>query len=155
MNIGIIIHSHTGHTLSVAEKLQDELLKTGHSARIERVSAINEDPSSAKNIQLKTAPDIKDYDRLIIGAPVRGFSLSSVMEEYLSQLTSLKDKKIDCFVTQAFPYPWMGGNRSINQMKDICEAKDGKVYKKGIINWSHKNRDKKIADLVENFKKSE
>ena len=42
MNIGIIIHSFTGNTLSVAEKIRDELGKSGHKASIERVKAVGE-----------------------------------------------------------------------------------------------------------------
>ncbi len=37
MKIGIIVHSQTEHTYSVAQKLQDKLLDNGHETNLERV----------------------------------------------------------------------------------------------------------------------
>ena len=37
MNIGIIVYSQAGKTLSVAEKIGDKLREKGHSVQIERV----------------------------------------------------------------------------------------------------------------------
>jgi flavodoxin len=148
MKIGIIVYSRTGNTLSVAEKLKGELTAAGHSAILEKVKAVNEDPS-AKSIQLKTIPDTSAYDVLIFGAPVQAFSLSAIMKAYLSQLSSLKGKKVCCFVTQHFPYSWMGGNHSIKQMRKICQDKEGKIFETGIVNWSHKERESRITQVIE------
>ena len=147
MKIGLIIHSHTGNTLFVAEKIKETLVDKGHSAVIERVCAVNEDPSAKGAVQLKNAPNTIGYDALIFGAPVRGYSLSPVMRAYLKQLPSLKEKIVGCFVTQHFPKPWMGGSRAIKQMKALCESKEGALYDTGIINWSSKNRDSLIAQV--------
>jgi len=153
MRIGIVVHSHTGNTLSVAQKIKEELSAAGHTVALEQVTAVNEDPSAAGNIQLKTAPEVDSYDELIFGAPVRGLSLSPVMKAYLSQLRSLSGKKVACFVTQHFPYPWMGGTRSVRQIKEICEAKGANVSQTGIVNWSHKERERKIEEVVKNLGK--
>jgi NAD(P)H dehydrogenase (quinone) len=152
MNVGIIIHSYTGHTLSVAQRLREKLIEAGHSVNLERVTAVNEDPSAAGNIQLKMIPDISAYDGLIFAAPVRAFSLSPVMRVYLTQLPSLSDKRVGCFVTQQLPYPWMGGNRAIKQMKRICKTKGQNIFEAGIVNWSHKEREKKIMHVIEKLK---
>ena len=40
MNIGIIVYSQTGNTLSVAKKLEEKLSLAGHSATLEQVKAI-------------------------------------------------------------------------------------------------------------------
>lgn len=69
MKVGIIIHSHTGNTLSVAERLKEKLVAVGHQATIDQVTAVNEDPSA--KVELKTMPDTSTYDALIFGAPVR------------------------------------------------------------------------------------
>ncbi len=122
MNIGIIVHSCTGNTLSVAEKLKESLTLKGHKVTLERVTAVDESPQ-ASTFQLQTIPRIESYDCLFIGEPVRGFSLSPVMSLYLTQLTNLKDKIIGCFVTEFFPYPWMGGSRAVNQMRKLCDQK--------------------------------
>ncbi|MDD3151084.1 MAG: flavodoxin domain-containing protein [Candidatus Gastranaerophilales bacterium] len=151
MYIGIIVHSHTGNTLLVAQRLKEKFIEAGHFAKLDRVTAVNEEPSASANVELETAPDISEYDAIIFAAPVRGFSLSPVMKKYLLQLSTLKGKKVGCFVTQFFPYEWMGGKSSIKQMKIICESKEANVYETGIINWSNKQREKKINDLMEKF----
>ena len=153
MKVGIIVHSFSGNTLAVAQELREELISLGHSVNLEQVTAFNEEPSAARNIQLKTIPNIYGYDALIFGAPVRGFSLSPVMKSYLSQIPSLKGKKVSCFVTQFFPFTWMGGNRTISQIKEVCELKDVNVLQTGIVNWSHRERDKKITEVVKKLSK--
>jgi flavodoxin len=112
MQIGIIVHSNTGNTLLVAERLMEKLSSLGHRVSIERVSAINDDEQDVQNIRLSKKPEPGAYDVLIFGAPVRGFSLSPVMRAYLSGVT-LSGKKTACFITQGFPSPWMGGNRAL------------------------------------------
>ena len=149
MNIGIIVHSHTGNTLSVAEKLKESLTLKGHIVTLERVIAVDGSPK-ASNIQLKAIPIVEDYDYLFFGAPVWAFSLSSVMKLYLTQLTSLKGKKIGCFVTQRFPYSWMGGSRAVNQMIKLCDQKGAMTSKIGVINWSSNKRSNKIDTVIEN-----
>ena len=153
MNIGIIVHSHTGNTLSVAEKLKDKFLAEGHLVTLEQVTAVNEDPAAAANVELKTIPDIAGYDVLILGSPVRAFSLSPVMLLYLNQLPSLQGKKISCFVTQQLPFAWMGGNRSIKQMKKAIISKKGTVDETGVVNWSSKKREDLITDIINRLTK--
>jgi len=148
MKVGIIIHSHTGNTLSVAEKIRDSLLAAGHAVSLERVTAVNEDPKAAGNVQLASIPDTSEYDAVIFGAPVRGLSLSPVMMAYIDQLPPLQGKKAGGFVTQFFPYPIMGGNRAINQMKKACASKGITVSETGIVNWSNRQREKMISDVV-------
>lgn len=153
MNIGIIVHSHTGHTLSVAESLKQRLDGAGHNAQIERITAVNEDPSNKGNVQLAKAPRTDGYDVLIFGAPVRGYSLSPVMKAYLAQTSSLEGKKVGCFVTQFFPSPKMGGNQSIQQFIDLCRKKGGAPVDTGIVNWTGLGREKKIEALVDQMMK--
>lgn len=153
MKVGIIVHSHTGNTLSVAERLKEKLHEAGHLVNLEQVIAINEDPSSTGNIQLKTIPDISAYNVLIFGAPVRGFSLSPVMKAYLAQLPEMPGKKIGCFVTQQFPYRWMGGTQAIKQLEKYCETKGKSIYETGIVNWSHKEREEKIIEVINKLSK--
>lgn len=37
MKIGIILHSQTGNTLSVANKLKEKLISLGHTVNLEQV----------------------------------------------------------------------------------------------------------------------
>lgn len=151
MKIGIIVYSKTGNTNSVAQKLMERLIKAGHYVTIEHVSAVNDEQTDLDKIELKTIPDVGAYDALIFASPVRGGSLSQVMTAYLSRVASLQGKKVACFVTQLFLFKWMGGNRSIEQMKRICVLKGAEVLGSGIVNWSSLSRNKKIVEMVEKF----
>ena len=85
---------------------------------------------------------------LIFGAPVQAFSLAPAMNAYMSNIPSLKEKKVGCFVTQFFPYSWMGGKRTIGQIKKMCEFKGAEIFDFGIINWSNKNRKNMITNTI-------
>ncbi|MHB1154824.1 MAG: flavodoxin family protein [Eubacteriales bacterium] len=149
MKVGIIIHSRTGNTLSVAQKIKEKLTEAGHSVSLEQIKAANDEPSAAGPLQLLNEPDIKDYELLIFGAAVHGFQLSAAMKTYLSRLQTLKGKKIVCFVTHHFPYQWMGGNGAVKKMKSLCYDKGEKILLTDIINWSNKNREAEIIKLLE------
>ncbi len=152
MKIGIIIHSQTGHTYSVAQKLQEKLSAAEHEVKVERVTPIGEVNPSSKNIKFETLPDLDAYDAIIFGAPVQAFSLSTIMKTYMNQIKSLNDKKVACFVTKGVPFNWTGGNKAISQMKKIIESQGGTVIGTGIIIWRDK-REEQIAELVEKFSK--
>jgi menaquinone-dependent protoporphyrinogen IX oxidase len=153
MKIGIIVHSQTGNTLSVAQRLKGKLLEVGHTVDIEKIVPLDAKQMDVKKVQIETMPNIEQYDALVFGAPVQGASVSAVMKAYLSQLASLKGKKAACYVTEFFPFAWMGGNKSIEQMKKICEAKDTEVCGTGVINWKNAHREEMINGLVEEFSK--
>lgn len=93
----------------------------------------------------------KGYDAFIFGAPVRGFALSLVMRAYLNRLKAGINKKAACFVTEFFPFPLMGGNQAIDQMKQLCNSKGITICGTGVVNWSNINRKKKISGIMEDF----
>ena len=149
MRLGIIVHSYTGNTFSVAEKLQAKLIETGHQAEIERIKIVGGEQPNSVQFQIENPPDAGQYDALIVGGPVRGFSVSPVIAAYLQQVSSLKDKKVACFVTKHLSSSWTGGNRALKSMKSFCEAKGGTVAGTGIIFWKSKDRDREIDALAE------
>jgi NAD(P)H dehydrogenase (quinone) len=152
MKIGIIVHSQTGHTLSVAHKLREQFLNAGHTVSIERVAASNDKETNVDSIALIYAPKLDEFDMLVFGAPVRGYMLSPVMQAYLRQLPSLKGKVVSGFVTQFFPKPTMGGNQAIERLSAICRSKGVEVTKTGIINWLNPFKRKKlIVETVDKF----
>jgi len=153
MKIGIILYSQTGNTYSVSLKLKEKLITAGHSVDIERLKVVGEVQSVIKDIKFETLPDTERYDVLVFGSPVQAFSLSSVMANYLMQIASLQGKKVALLVTQFFPFPWMGGNRTVGQMKKICESKGAAVCGAEIVNWSNPSRKKRITEVVEKFSK--
>lgn len=148
MNLGIIVYSQTGNTHSVALRLQEKLAAAGHTVALERIEVIGE-VVPGKPVQFKTLPDAEKYDALVFGAPVQAFSLCQPMLDYLKQVASLQGKKVACLVTQALPYPWLGGNRAIGQMKRLCEAQGATVCGSGIVNWMKKSREQQIVQVVD------
>ena len=148
MNIGIIIFSRTGNTLSVAQKVRDACVAQGHTAVIERVTAENEDPNTKGPVLFKSTPDPTHFDAVIFGAPVQGFSLSPIMKAYLAQIPQIEGKMVNCFVTQHFPKAWMGGKQAIRQMRDLCKTKGMDIAETGIVNWTSKSRDDQITGVA-------
>ncbi len=153
MNIGIILYSQTGNTYSISLKLKEKLIIAGHSVDIERLKVVSEVRSGIKDIKFEMLPNAEAYDVLVFGSPVQAFSLSSVMANYLTQIASLQGKKVALLVTQFFPFPWMGGNRTVGQMKKICESKGAAVCGAEIVNWSNPSREKRITEVVEKLSK--
>lgn len=152
MKIGIIVHSQTGNTYEVAQKLSESLSTAENDVEIQRVSMVGGDKPQGKNIEIENPPDLNSYDALIFGAPVHAFSLAPAMKVYLGQIPSLQDKKTALFVTKALRFEWTGGTRAIGQMKKICQSKGGIIMGTGIVVWN-KQRDEKIAEVARKFSK--
>lgn len=147
MKIGIVVYSQTGNTFEVAQKLEEAFSKKGNSVKIERIAMINEKERDINKIQIRNFPDLSKYDALIFGSPVHAFSLSHPMTAFMSQIPTLQDKRIACFVTKGLPLNGTGGNQAIGQMKKICESKNGKVSGTWILVW--KDREKQISKILE------
>jgi multimeric flavodoxin WrbA len=151
MKIGIIVHSQTNNTYSVALKLEEKLKEAGNEVEVKRVSMVGGDkPANKGKIHLENPPIIDEYDAIIFGAPVHAFALAPAMQIYLEQLPSLQDKKVALYVTKNLRFEWTGGSRAVGQMKNYVYSKGGILMGTGIVIWN-KNRDKKIAELVEYF----
>jgi NAD(P)H dehydrogenase (quinone) len=150
MKIGIIVHSQTNNTYSVAEKLQGKLQEAGNDVKIEKVNMVGGNKPQGKDIQIENPPEVAGYDALVFGSPVHAFSLAPAMKIYLEQIPSLQDKKVALFVTKGVPSKWTGGSRAIGQMKKICESKGGAIVGTDIVVWRG-DIDKKIAELIRKF----
>lgn len=150
MNIGMIVYSQTGHTLSVAETLRDKLIASGHGITLEQIE-VEGDVAPGQEVHFKTLPDPAPYDTLILAAPTQAFSLVEVMKQYLAQVDSLSGKSIACLTTEFFPFPWMGGNRAIRQMTDLATAKGAAVRGGGVINWSRMGRERQIVEVTDSL----
>lgn len=148
MNIGIIVFSNTGNTLSVAQKLKESLTSKGHIASLARVEQVSDSSRTAGPVKLKSAPTVNEYDAIIFASPVQAFSLAPVMRLYLSQISSLADKVVCCFVTQHLTKPWLGGSKAIRQIKAACRKNGADVRLSGIVNWSSSSRNQQIDDIV-------
>ena len=155
MKIGIIVHSNTGNTLSVAKKLEKTFSKKGHEVKIGKLELPEDFKPGSSKIEFLSVPSLDRYDCLVFGSPVEAFSLSAVMVKYLKEKApSMKGRKVLLYVTKALPFNWTGGNRAIKQMKKLVSAKGGKVIESGIVVWKEKHREGRIANLVETFTRS-
>ncbi|MBN1539170.1 MAG: flavodoxin family protein [Candidatus Thermoplasmatota archaeon] len=149
MRIGLIVHSQTGNTLSVAEKIEKRLSGKGHDVKLEKVVPKGEVKPGQKNVEFESKPDVKDYDAIIFGAPVNGFSLSVPMKAYMEGLPSLKGKKVALLTTKALIFNWTGGNGTIRKMKKISGSKGAEVLGSGIVIWREKGRERNIEEVVD------
>ena len=149
MNIGIAVYSWSGNTLSVAKKLEERLSATGHSVNLQEVKLTRERKQGARDFQIGDSPDVEPYEALVFGSAVEAFSLSPVLTAYLKQIGSLEGKKVACLVTQQFPYPWMGGNRAIRQMRKLCQSKGATIVGSAVVNWAKSRRERTAAAAIE------
>ena len=150
MNIGIVVHSQTGHTLSLAEILKERLLADGHAVTLEQVETSGRAKAGAADVQLKTKPEVAPYDALVLGCPVWGGVMSSAMTSYLEQVPSLEGKRVACMVTHIFP-PGLGANQTLSQMREVCESKGATVCGSGSVSWFPLGRRRRIAEVVDNL----
>ncbi|MGB4589755.1 MAG: hypothetical protein WBI17_11055 [Clostridiaceae bacterium] len=151
MKVLTVLHSLTGHTLYVVNKLNDKLKENGIQVDLERLEPVGGEVRSEMDFQrIKLQPkyNVKDYDVVIFAGPVRGFSMSMVIKSYLLSLLTLDNKKVFCIVTHFFPFPGMGGTNAIKQMKNEVIDLGGEVVDTEIINWKAFGREKKINAVV-------
>ncbi len=153
MKIGIIVYSQTGNTYEAAENIKEALSSKGHSVDIERVEVDDEKERDINKIKIDNFPDLTQYEGVIFGSPVHAFSLSQPMSAYMSQITSLKDKKLACFVTKSLPFNITGGNQAVSKMKKIAESKGGSIYESAIIVWT-KDRENQISKATEKLSRT-
>lgn len=151
MKIGIVVYSQTGHTLSVAERLHDSLKSKGKDVTLAKIGSTRNMKNNPSNFEITKAPKIDNYDIIIFASYVEAFMLCPVMKRYLSDVTSLKGKKVWCFVTEQFPYAWMGGNKANRKIASICKEKGATVEKAKVINWGNKKREDMIKKLINDF----
>ena len=147
MNIGIIVYSQTGHTLSVAEKIKATCVAAGHTAEIEQITIQKQEKADAA-VVLRDIPDTTKYDLLLFGAPVQAFSLCRAMMLYLKQAESMKGVPTGGFFTQGLPKLWMGGNRSWKQFRSLCQRRGADPVRLGHVHWKSEQRDEQIAAIV-------
>jgi len=148
MRVGMIVYSHTGHTLAVAERLKERLSAIGHRVTLERLETLGPLSPSAERVELKTKPFVGGYDALVLGSPVRGGRMSAPMRSYLEQVPSLEGKKVACLVTGFFPAAW-GRNQTLTEMEEACESKGAEVCGSESVGWFNLRRHRQISKVAD------
>jgi flavodoxin len=139
----IVYFSYSGHTEAVAKTLYEQMIQK-EAAVLIKLEALN----PKDNPTLLHAPDIKAYDEIILGTPVRGFQLPPIMVEFIKTIDN-SDIPLSLFVTHHFKPDFLGGNQTINQFKKL--AKTHQIKETEIISWRAKNKDARIASLLSKF----
>jgi len=151
MKVLAVVHSLTGNTLYVVNRLIEKI-KTGETQveieKLEPVGGENTREMNLNKIKLLRKFNPSDFDTLILACPVRGFSMSSVLKAYMAMSESFNGKKVVCLVTHYFPFAWMGGTRAIRQMVEEVQSLGGEVIGTGIISWKVGGRESKIEKVT-------
>jgi hypothetical protein len=148
MNIGLIVYSDTGNTLSVAERLKDKLKANCHTAGMVRLVAKAGYGPGRAFPGFKEIPSLDRYQGLVFAAPVNAFSLCLPMKTYLPTIGALDGRKTALLVTEHLPFAWMGGKQAIGWMRRACALKGADVRGFGIVNWSRQDRERRIDAAV-------
>jgi len=150
INIGIIVYSRSGHTLSVAQGLQHKLSAAGHTATLTQVEAVEPVSPTATSVELKAWPEIDAYEALVIGAPSWGGTPPPPFRVYLEEIGSLEGKKVACLATGVCPAS-CGRNQTLPHMQQTCESKGATVLGSGSVCWWSLRRKRQIAKLVDSI----
>jgi hypothetical protein len=148
MNIGIIVYSQTGHTLSVATRLQQRLIALGHTANLEQVETVGRANPGKPSDTLRTAPSIDGYDALVLGSPVWGGAPAWPTTTYLDTIASLRRHHVALLVTGALPAA-IGRNQTLATLSELCQSKGATVVGSGSVCWLSLNRGPQIAEAVD------
>jgi len=149
LKIAIIIHSKTGNTKSVAERIQEKLVAQGHQVMLEEIAGSDDEEMKLAKIILTKSPESEEYDGYVFGAPVRAFCLSPIMKAYLSKIQDLQGKPVYCFLTQHFRFRFLGGNNALKQFKQALNQKSALILGTNIVNWKNKKRSQLIEETVD------
>jgi hypothetical protein len=147
MKVGIIVHSFTGNTLTVAEKVKETLEAAGHAVTLERVTVKDENPNAATPVTLANAPEAAGYD-LALSRARTGVLAFAGMKTYLEQISDLQGCKVGCFVTHFFPSRGWGRSTRFPDGKP-ARRKHGHVVADGSVSWSRKSRQQQIDRVAE------
>jgi hypothetical protein len=151
VNVGVIVYSWTGHTLSVATKLQEALSADGHAVRLERLETVGPVSPAATSAALVTVPAIDGHDALVLACGVQGGRPAVPMASYLAQVGSLADVRVAFLVTHFFPPQW-GRDQALAQMQEMCASKGATVCGSGGVRWFGLRRGKRVAGAVERLR---
>lgn len=150
MRIGMIIHSQTGHTLSVAEKAGDRLRAAGHEVTLIALKTATPASGPARaSAEPLVFPPLTGFDGLVFGSHVEAGGLAPAMRQALSGMASITGKKAACLVTQHFPFAWLGAKRALLQMDVLCLGKGASAVIGTSVQWGARDRDARIGQALD------
>lgn len=126
MNIGIVVHSLSGHTQAMAERIAQKLREKNHSVTLTQlqtdVPIKSGSVHQAMKFSIVNLPDCSACDAILVGGPVWAFSASPVIVAAIESLKNITGKTALPFATMAFPFSFMGGNQALGLMSRKLSA---------------------------------
>lgn len=153
MKIGFIVHSQSGNTLSVAQKVIDQLKAQGHDVMLTHIKDEDVNVSMQHPERFITVVDevTSNVDVLFIGGWVQAFSLCRGLNFAIQHHFNIQSKETHLFLTHHFPFEWMGGTNAMKQLTKHVIAKEHQVKTTKIFNWSRKNNQQLIEQWVDSM----
>ncbi len=150
MKVGIVIHSQTGNTASLAGKIAEALRQKGHEAEVHLLRPVGVVKPSSKKIEFRREPDLSEYDTILYGCPVWAFNASNVIVAYLNKLTVLKGIKVLPFVTHGL-FKFMGAKRAIDRMTSLLDMMMADVIEGEMMFRFFTENKKRTEETVQNI----
>jgi flavodoxin len=148
VNVGIFVYSHTGHTLTVAEKVKERLSAYGRTVTLTELETVAPLKMGDTTAELRSTLTLDAYDVVVFACPVRGGTPAPPMRSFLEGLPTLMGKRVVCLVTGILPAAW-GREQTLAQMVALCESKGATVVGSGSVWWLSLNRGRQIDDVVD------
>jgi flavorubredoxin len=139
MKVGIIVHSQSGHTAIFGKSIAEYLRQNGIEAEVGLLRVSGTLRPGSKDITIRSLPEIKEYDTILLGGPVWGMNVSPVIPAYLNSLDSLKGRKTLPFVTYALPWKALGANQALKKMKRYLEILHADVLEGEALHYFFKS----------------
>lgn len=154
MKINLYIYSMTGNSLSVAQKLVDDVIAPAHTYEISRIKPNDDQQMDIGKILLAPMAGCSNADMIVIGGPVHAFRASPAMVKAAVDMKDLRGKPAAIFVTEALPYDWMGGRSAIRKIEKILTENGANVISTGIIHWNRSDRQRQIDSFFSAFRRT-
>ena len=157
MNIGIIIHSQSGHTAALAKAIAGKFRQNNHEVTIKSLQTSGLTKPGSRHFSISNTPDeeeMEGFDIILFGGPVWAFKASPVIMEYLRWLKKLNGKKALSFVTMGFPYKSLGGTRALRSMNEEIKASGGTILPGEILHYFFGFNKLKLQEAVESIYKN-
>jgi flavodoxin len=153
MNIAIVIHTNSGHTLKFAQAIREKLVALGHEVDLTGLRilgtvapGLNLLPGTGGRFSIKSPPDVSGFDIVLVGGPVWMFKASPVIMRFLAEdLPVLKGKKALSFVTMGIK----GGVRALRMMNVELEASGADVLEGEVLRYFMKVNESQMTAAVE------
>jgi NAD(P)H dehydrogenase (quinone) len=149
MKVGIFVHSQSGNTAKLALAITHALRDKGHTVDVELLRPIGKVAVRARHVEFRTLPETDEFDTLLVGGPIWGFTASPVVVSLLNQLKSLKGKKVLFFLTSGFPSAISGCKGAQTKVKKLLEELGATVLEGESLSWGFWCSKKRMEATVE------